>query len=186
MTDWARWITSAVEAWASDLILKMCVEGPIRDFTAKWPKFMQQHLHPNLVARAQGAVSNKTLEKIYHVFFLGLMLSTRAKGWEVSIESRTGSGFVDIRLRHRMKRTAVLIELKSSEKRKNMERDTNKALDQIVEKNYRNPECLLNICTLREYGIAGFHLDSYVKGRYLELDGQNQWVEKDDPMMTVS
>ena len=110
----------------------------------------------------------------------------RTKGWEVSIESRTGSGFVDIRLRHRRKCTAVLIELKSSEKRKNMERDANKALDQIVEKNYRNPEGLLNICTLREYGIAGFHLDSYVKGRYLELDGQNQWVEKDDPMMTVS
>ena len=75
MTDWARWITSAIEPWASDLILKTCVEGPIRDFTAKWPNFMLQHLHPNLVAKARGAVSNKTPEKIYHVFFLGLMLS---------------------------------------------------------------------------------------------------------------
>ncbi|KAM6494848.1 hypothetical protein JOM56_009471 [Amanita muscaria] len=186
MTDWVRWITGAVEPRASDLVLKTCVEGPIRDFTAKWPNFMQQNLDPKLVGKARGAVSNKTPEKIYHVFFLGLMLSTRAKGWEVSIEPRTGGGFVDIRLRHRRKRMAVLIELKSSEKRENMERDANKGLDQIVEKNYRNPEGLLNICTLREYGIAGFHLDSYVKGRYLELDGQNQWVEKDDPMMSVS
>jgi hypothetical protein len=185
MTDWARWITGAVEPRASDLVLKTCVEGPIRDFTAKWPNFMQQHLDPKLVSKARGAVSNKTLEKIYHVFFLGLLLSTRVNGWEVSIEPRTGSGFVDIRLRHRRKRTAVLIELKSSEKWENMERDANKGLNQIVEKNYRNPEGLLNICTLREYGIAGFHLDSYVKGRYLELDGQNQWVEKDDPMMSV-
>ncbi|KIL70012.1 hypothetical protein M378DRAFT_156070, partial [Amanita muscaria Koide BX008] len=186
MTDWARWITGAIEPRASDVVLKTCVEGPIRDFTAKWPNFMQQNLDPKLVGKARGAVSNKTPEKIYHVFFLGLMLSTRAKGWEVSIEPRTGSGFVDIRLRHRRKRMAVLIELKSSEKRENMERDANRGLDQIVENNYRNPEGLLNICTLREYGIAGFHLDSYVRGRYLELDGQNQWVEKDDPVMSVS
>ena len=162
------------------------MEGPVRDFTLKWPNFMQQHLDPKLVSKVRGAISNKTPEGIYHVFFLGLILSTSAKGWEVSIEPRTGGGFVDIRLCHRRKHTAVLIELRSSEKRENMERDANKALNQIVEKNYRNPEGLLNIRTLREYGIASFRLDSYVKGRYLELDGQNQWVEKDDPAMAVS
>ncbi|KAK2459529.1 hypothetical protein APHAL10511_008453 [Amanita phalloides] len=82
MTDWASWITGAVEPRASDLVLKTCVEGPIRDFTAKWPNFMQQHFDPKLVGKARDAASNKTLEKIYHVFFLGLMLSTRVKGWE--------------------------------------------------------------------------------------------------------
>ena len=66
-----------------------------------------------------------------------------------------------------------------------MQRDANKALEQIEEKNYWNPEGLLNIRTLQEYGIACFHLSSYVKGWYLELNGQNQWVEKDDPMMSV-
>ena len=58
-------------------------------------------------------------------------------------------------------------------------------LRQIEEKNYRNPESLPNIRT-REYGIAGFHLSSYVKARFSELNGQNQWVEKNDPMMSVS
>jgi hypothetical protein len=58
---------------------------------------------------------------------------------------------------------AVLIVLKSSKKQGDMERDANKALKQIEEKNYRNSEALLNICTLWEYGIAGFHLSSYVK-----------------------
>ena len=184
MTDWARWIVGDVESW--DDILKMCVEGPVSDFTAKWPNFMQQQLDPKPVGKERGAVSRKTPEKIYHVLFLGLMQSLRAKGWEVSIESRTGGGYIDIRLRHRRKRMAVLIELKSSEKQGDMESDANKALKQIEEKNYRNSEGLPNIRTLREYGIAGFHLSSYVKGRYLELDGQNQWVEKDDPMMSVS
>ena len=78
------------------------------------------------------------------------------------------------------------MELKSSEKQGDMERDANKALKQIEENNYRNSEGLPNIRTLREYGIASFHLSSYVKGQYLELDGQNQWVEKEDPMMGVS
>ena len=76
---WARWITCAVEPRASDLVLKTCVEGPIRDFAAKWPNFMQQHLDTKLVGKARGAASNKTLEKIYHVFFLDLMLSARSE-----------------------------------------------------------------------------------------------------------
>ena len=147
---------------------------------------MQQQLDPKLVGKERGAVSRKTPERIYHIMFWGLMQSLRAKGWEVSIEPRAGGGYIDIRLRYRRKRMAVLIELKSSEKQGDMERDANKALEQIEEKNYRNPEGLPNIRTLREYGIAGFHLSSFVKGRYLELDGQNQWVEKDDPTMSVS
>ena len=38
---------------------------------------------------------------------------------------------MDIRLRHRRKRMAVLIELESSEKQRDMQRDANKTLKQI-------------------------------------------------------
>ena len=183
MTDWARWIIG--DEYSYHDILKTCVKGPVSAFTTKWPNFMQQLLDPKLVRKAQGAVSRKTPEIVYQVFFLGLMQSLRAEGWEISIESRGGSGYTDIRLCHRREHTAVLIELKSSETHVNMERDANKALKQIEEKNYRNPEGLPNMRTLREYGIACFHLDSYVKGRYLEIDGQNEWVEKDDPKMSA-
>ena len=177
MTDWSRRIIGDVES--SDNILKTCVEGPVSDFTMRWPNFMQQQLGPKPVGKA---VSRKTPERIYHVLFWGLMQSLRAKGWEVSIEPRAqaGGGYIDIPLHHKWKHMAVLMELKSSEKEGDMERDANRVLKQIEEKNYRNLEGLLNIRTLREYGIAGFHLSSYVKGRYLELNGQNQWVEKDD------
>jgi hypothetical protein len=147
---------------------------------------MQQRLDPKIVAKERGAESRKTPEKIYHVFFLGLMQYLRRFGWEVSIEPRAGGGYVDIRLIHRKKRKAVLIELKSSAKKGDVERDANNALEQIIDKNYRNPEGLPNICVLREYGIASFHLSSHVKGRYLELDPQNQWVEKEDSAMSVT
>jgi hypothetical protein len=185
MADWTRWVIGDdVESGVK--ILKTCVEGPVSDFTTAWPNFMQQLLDPKLVRKSRGAISRKTPETVYHVFFLGLMQYLTTKGWEVSPEPLAGAGYVDIRLRHGRKRMAVLIELKSSEKLENMESDATKALEQIEEKNYRNSEGLPNICTLREYGIAAFHLNSYVKGRYLELNSQNRWEEKADPRMSVS
>jgi len=180
MTDWARWIVG--ENTSSNDILKTCVEGPVGYFATRWSNFMQQQLDPKIVSKVRGAASRKTEERIYQVFFLGLMQSLRAKGWEVSVESRAGGGYVDIRLLHRRERTAAMIELKSSEKKSNIQRDADRALEQIKEKNYRNPDGLPNIRILREYGIACFHLNSYVKGRYLELDGQDNWVETNDPM----
>jgi hypothetical protein len=179
MVDWARWVTGGVESCTD--ILNICVEGHISTFAERWPDFMQQHLDPKTVAKARGAVSLKTPESTYQVYFLGLMHYLRPKGWEVSIEPRAGGGYIDIRLISRKKGRAVLIELKSSEKLEHIERDASKALEQIVDKNYRNQEGLPNICILREYGIASYHLASCVKGRYLELDAQSRWVEKDDP-----
>jgi len=178
MADWARWITGGVESYTD--ILDVCVEGHVSTFAERWPLFMQQHLDPKSVAKTRDAVSFKTPERIYQVYFLGLMHFLRPKGWEVSIEPQARGGYIDIRLVSRKKGRAVLIELKSSEKPEHIERDARKALDQIVDKNYRNQEGLLNIGILREYGIASHHLASLVKGRYLELDVQRRWVEKDD------
>ena len=176
--DWARWTIGDVES--SRDILKTCVEGPVSDFTAKWPNFMQERLDPKLAGLK--APDGVTRNRIYRTLFLGLMHSLRAKGWEVSIEPRAGAGY-GIRLCNTRNHVAILMELKSSEKQQHMKRDANNALKQI-ERNYRNSEGLPNICTLREYGIAHFQLSSYVEGRYLELNHQNHWVEKEDPRNT--
>jgi PD-(D/E)XK nuclease superfamily len=183
MMDWARWITGGISSYTD--ILDICVGGHISTFEERWPIFMQQHLDPKTVAKARGAVSLKTPESIYHVYFLGLMHILRPKGWEVSIEARAGGGYIDIRLISRKKGSAVLIELKSSKKPEHIDRDAGKALQQIVDKNYRNQEGLPNIRILREYGIASYHLDSCVKGQYLELDTQSRWVEKEDPAIRI-
>ena len=63
-----------------------------------------------------------------------------------------------------------MIELKFSDRPEHIERDASNALKQIVDQNYQNQEGLLNIRNLREYGIASYHLASFVGGRYLELD----------------
>ena len=180
MTDWARWVIG--DEGSPENLLRICVEGPVNNFATLWPDFMQQQLDPKLVGKAPGATSRKTPERIYHAMFWGLMQSFRGEGGEVSLERRAGAGYIDVCLRHKRKHMGVLIELKSSNNQGDMERDVNKALDQIVEKNYRNRFGLENIHILREYGIASYHLNSRAKGRYLELV-DNQWVERDDPMM---
>jgi hypothetical protein len=178
MADWARWVVGDVSS--RNNILQTCLEGPVSDFEAKWPNFMQR-LHAKVVVKNRSA-SGKTPEKIYQVLtFLGLMQSLAAESWEVSRAGGGPGGYVDICLLLKRKGKAALIELKSSEKQGDMERDANRALEQIADNNYRNPEGLGNIRTLREYGIAGFHLSSYVKGRYLELNlnTQKQCVAED-------
>ena len=179
MVDWARWVIGNVEGHEG--ILNACTMGPVSAFVEGWPDFMQQRLDPKAVAKARGAVSSKTPEKIYHVYLLGLLYTLEQKGWKVTMEGRAGGGYVDILLLSKTMQCAVLIELKSSEKPQDIEKDAKKGLQQIIDKNYRNPEGLSNVRFLREYGIASYHLESHVEGRYLELDAQRRWVEKDDP-----
>jgi PD-(D/E)XK nuclease superfamily len=177
--DWARWITGGISSNTD--ILDICVGGHVSTFEERWPIFMQQHLNPQTVAKAQGAFSLKTAESIYHVYFLGLMHVLWPKGWEVSIKAQTGGGYINIHLMSRKKGSAVLIELKSSKKLEHIERDAGRVLQQIIDKNYQNQVGLPNIHILWEYGIASYHLASCVKGQYLELDAQSRWVEKADP-----
>ena len=179
MSDWASWITGSVKNVTG--ILNICVRGPVNTFAAQWPDFMQQNFDPKAVAKARGALSSKTPEHIYQVFLLGLMYYLQSEGWEISIEPRGGSGYIDIRLVSKETKSAVLIEVKSSDKEEDIERDSLAALDQMERKN-----SLPGIHFLREYGIANYHLESCVNGRYMELDGQSGWVQKDDPAMKTS
>jgi hypothetical protein len=140
MMDWARWIMGGVISCTD--ILDICVGGHGSTFEERWPVFMQQHLDLKTVAKAQSAVSLKTPESIYHIYFLGLMHVLRPKGWEVSIEARAGGGYINIRLILRKKGSAVLIKLKSSKNPEHIERDAEKVLKQIIDKNYQNQEGL--------------------------------------------
>ena len=86
------------------------------------------------------------------------------------------STFDSFQRRHK---SAVLIELKSSNKQEDIERDSLAALDQIEKKDHRNLYGLPSIRYLREYGIASYHASK----AYLELDSRSGWVQKDDPAM---
>jgi hypothetical protein len=179
MVDWGKWISTDMGSPTN--ILDVCVGGPVSVFEQRWPGFMQQHLHPKIVAKVNKGKSLKTSKNVYHAYFHGLLHSLGLKGWEVTILARAGGGYVDIRLISKTKASAVLIELKSSEYKEHIGRYAGKALQQIVDQNYRNHEGLRGASKLREFGIASYHLSSCVKGRYLELNAESQWEEKQDP-----
>jgi len=121
MTDWAKWIVDSVGG-DNRYILDECIKGPVNSFQKNWPGVMQHRLNPKSVAKGRGAKSHKTLDGIYQVFLLGLMLRFRSMGWEVNIEERAGEGYVDIRLVSKTEELAVLIELKSRAKLKDSRR----------------------------------------------------------------
>ena len=186
MNDWAQWIVNNVGDEGDNLgtnkdIADECVKGPVNNFQQRWPDFMQHHLSPKSVAKDRSAKSPKTPERIYQVFLFALMLCLEAKGWEVTIEEPAGEGYADVRLVSKKTESAVLIEVKSSEKAAHIQRDAKVGLKQIEVKNYRNSEGLQGVRVLREYGIGCYHLKSHVEGQYLELDTQGCWEKKADP-----
>jgi hypothetical protein len=134
LADWSLWITDTEPAGKN--IFSLCVKGPVSTFETKWPIFMQSTLHPNLVAKQRGVESHKTLEWIYHVYLLGLLHGLRNDGWVTNVEEPSGLEYVDIRLFSEAKGIGVLIKLKSSTKSEQLDGDADKALCQIIDKNY--------------------------------------------------
>ena len=67
MAEWTSRILEELSMLSEDRndILVLCAEGPVQDFAQKWPDFMQQHLHPKIVAKQRSAKSQKTLEVVY-------------------------------------------------------------------------------------------------------------------------
>jgi PD-(D/E)XK nuclease superfamily len=184
LSDWSSWVTGGNSNLEPENIFMTCVNGPVSAFATLWPTFMQATLGPKLIAKETRVKSKKTLERLYQVYLLGVLHGLRSHGWEVHVELHTGSGYTNICLISRKQRAAALIELKSSESGQQLERDADRALEQIVTKNYQNQYSLSGVDCIREYGMANFHLESIVKGRYLAWLG-NSWQETDDPAQTA-
>jgi hypothetical protein len=179
LESWSQWITSS-EPHVDNIFLG-CINGPVSSFVDEWPSVMQAALDPKLVAKEHGAENRKTPEKLYHLFVLGVLYGLRLLGWDVHADARAGSGYIDVRIVSRKRQSAALIEIKSSESPELLERDADRALEQIITQNYRNQHHLEGVDYIREYGMVNFHLQSFVKGRYL-LRSRSAWVEMDDPV----
>jgi hypothetical protein len=97
----------------------------------------------------------------------------RNDGWVTNVEEPSGLGYVDIRLFSEVKGIGVPIELKSSTKSEQLDGDADKALRQIIDKNYRSKLAFDGAQCIQEYGIACFHLESKVKGWYMVRSGSS-------------
>ena len=94
-------------------------------------------------------------ENFYHGILLGIL--SYKNDWRVSSNRESGEGFSDIVIETGDAETGIVIEVKYTDEKKDLERDCRKALEQIRDKNYTQILWQEGYKKMVQYGIA-FHL----------------------------
>lgn len=90
-------------------------------------------------------------ENFYHGILLGIL--GFKGGWTVKSNKEVGDGFSDIMIRIDDSDVGIILEVKYAEEGQ-MERECQKALNQIKEKNYAENMRLDGVHTILKYGIT--------------------------------
>ena len=94
-------------------------------------------------------------ENFYHGILLGIL--SYKNDWRVSSNRESGEGFSDIVIETGDAETGIVIEVKYTDEKKDLERDCRKALEQIRDKDYTQTLWQEGYKKMVRYGIA-FHL----------------------------
>ena len=94
-------------------------------------------------------------ENFYHGILLGIL--SYKNEWRVSSNRESGEGFSDIVIETGDSETGIVIEVKYTDEKKDLERDCRKALEQIRDKDYTQILRQEGYKKMVQYGIA-FHL----------------------------
>ena len=97
-------------------------------------------------------------ENYYHAFLAGAFVGI---GYEVESNKENGLGRPDILLKDDDNRRVIIIEAKKSERKSNLDKDSDEALDQIVTERYA--EGLYGYEQIICYGIAFFQKQAKIK-----------------------
>lgn len=97
-------------------------------------------------------------ENYYHAFLAGAFVGI---GYEVESNKENGLGRPDILLKDDDNRRVIIIEAKKSERKSNLDKDSDEALDQIVTEKYA--EGLYGYEQIICYGIAFFQKQAKIK-----------------------
>lgn len=94
-------------------------------------------------------------ENFYHGILLGIL--SYKNDWRVSSNRESGEGFSDIVIEAGNAETGIVIEVKYTDEKKDLERDCRKALEQIRDKDYTQTLWQDGYKKMVQYGIS-FHL----------------------------
>ena len=108
-------------------------------------------------------------ENFYHGILLGIL--SYKNDWRVSSNRESGEGFSDIVIETGDAETGIVIEVKYTDEKKDLERDCRKALEQIRDKNYTQILWQEGYKKMVQYGIA-FHLKQCC---VMEEEMQRKW-----------
>ncbi len=97
-------------------------------------------------------------ETYYHAFLAGIFVG---HGYNVESNKENGLGRPDILIKDKRNRRAIIIEAKRSKKESDMDKDCDKAIEQIVRENYGKG--LYGYTEILCYGVAFFQKQAKVK-----------------------
>ena len=93
-------------------------------------------------------------ENFYHGILLGIL--SYKNDWRVSSNQESVEGFSDIVIETGNAKTGIMIEVKYTDEKKDLERDCRKELEQIRDKDYTQTMWQEGYKKMVQYGIA-FH-----------------------------
>lgn len=108
-------------------------------------------------------------ENFYHGILLGIL--SYKNEWRVSSNRESGEGFRDIVIETGDSETGIVIEVKYTDEKKDLERDCRKALKQIRDKDYTQTLWQEGYKKMVQYGIS-FHLKQCW---VMEEETQRKW-----------
>ena len=97
-------------------------------------------------------------EDYYHAFLAGVFVG---RGYSVESNKEKGLGRPDIFLKDRRNRRAIIIEAKKSDKESDMDKDSDKAIKQIIDEKYA--EGISGYGQILCYGVAFYQKQAKVK-----------------------
>ena len=97
-------------------------------------------------------------EDYYHAFLAGVFVG---RGYSVESNKEKGLGRPDIFLKDRRNRRAIIIEAKKSDKKSDMDKDSDKAIKQIIDEKYA--EGISGYGQILCYGVAFYQKQAKVK-----------------------
>ena len=104
---------------------------------------------------------NDYREDYYHAFLTGVFVG---KGYKVNSNKEQGLGRPDVVLKDQLNERIIIIETKRSEKESDMDKDTDKAIKQIIDEKYvEGIENIKNYHHILCYGISFFRKQAKVK-----------------------
>ena len=133
----------------AQLLLKALVQGDVSSFSRLLQSFIQKNM-------SAFDITNDEPEKSYHLFVLGILLMLEGD-YEVKSNGESGLGRYDIMIIPKnIHVPGIIIEFKKvwSDSKETPETVAQKALDQILLKNYKQELTNRGVHTIIAYGIA--------------------------------